>query len=192
MDPSDNISNNSNDGVRIARRKAAIRETKEWVRSIILAVIIAVFIRLFLFEVFLVEGISMNPTLENHERLIVNKSAYYFSEPVMGDIIVFSFSSQRDFIKRVIAVEGDMVEITDGRLFVNDLGIDEPYIAGYQMPDFGPIIVPERHIFVMGDNRGNSMDSREPNVGYISIQSIKGKAVLVFWPPFQGRLLKLG
>ncbi len=171
------------------RKKVLIREVKEWTRCIVLAVIIAVFIRLFLFEVFLVEGSSMYPTLQNHERLIVNKATYFFNEPGKGDIIVFKFSPQRDFIKRVIAVEGDVVEISDGRLFVNDILLDEPYLENYYMTNFGPVTIPEGHIFVLGDNRGNSMDSRDPAVGYVSVERVKGKAVVVFWPPFNSRLL---
>ncbi len=178
-------SNESNEN----RKKALIREAKEWTRSIVLAVIIAIFIRLFLFEVFLVEGSSMYPTLQNHERLIVNKATYFFNEPQKGDIIVFSFSPQRDFIKRVVAVEGDIVEISGGKLFVNNVALDEPYIEGYQMMNFGPVTIPEGHIFVLGDNRGNSMDSRDPAVGYVSREKVKGKAIVVFWPPFEGRLL---
>lgn len=172
------------------RKKVWLKEMKEWTRCIVLAVIIAVFIRLFLFEVFLVEGSSMYPTLQNHERLIVNKATYFFNEPKIGDIIVFKFSSQRDFIKRVIAVEGDVVEISDGRLFVNNILLDEPYLENYyMMTNFGPVTIPEGHIFVLGDNRGNSMDSRDPAVGYVSRERVKGKAVIVFWPPFSSRLL---
>jgi len=172
------------------RKKVLIREAKEWTRCIVLAVIIAVFIRLFLFEVFLVEGSSMYPTLQNHERLIVNKATYFFNEPEQGDIIVFKFSPQRDFIKRVIGVEGDVVEISDGRLLVNNILRNEPFLENYYMMNFGPVTIPEGHIFVLGDNRGNSMDSRDPAVGYVSLERVKGKAVVVFWPPYNGRLLE--
>ena len=175
---------------RKRRKRAAIREIMEWVRSIVLAIIIAVVIRLFLFEVFLVEGSSMYPTLHNHERLIVNKATYSFHEPEKGDIIVFSYSPQRDFIKRVVAVEGDTVEIVENSLYINGEQIDESYLEDYHVMDFGPVLIPDDHIFVLGDNRGNSMDSRDPSVGYVSLESVKGKAVLVFWPPVNGRLLR--
>lgn len=171
------------------RKKVLIKEAKEWTRSIVLAIVIAIFIRLFLFEVFLVEGSSMYPTLQNHERLIVNKATYFFKEPEKGDIIVFSFSPQRDFIKRVIAVQGDTVEISDNQVFVNGVPLDEPYLKDYYMMNFGPVEIPGGHIFVLGDNRGNSMDSRDPAVGYVSREKVKGKAVVVFWPPFHSRLL---
>lgn len=178
-----------NNSTRENRKKVLIKEAKEWTRSIVLAIVIAIFIRLFLFEVFLVEGSSMYPTLQNHERLIVNKATYFFNEPEKGDIIVFSFSPQRDFIKRVIAVEGDTVEISDNQVFVNGVILDEPYLKDCYMMNFGPVEVPEGHIFVLGDNRGNSMDSRDPAVGYVCREKVKGKAVVVFWPPFHSRLL---
>jgi signal peptidase I len=165
------------------------KEIKEWVRSILLAVVLAFIIRLFFFQVTVVEGTSMFPTLNNHERLIVNKAVFYLKQPDKGDIIVFNFSTRRDFIKRVVALEGDIVEIKNGRLYVNNQPVEEPYIKNYNMMDFGPAVIPHGHAFVLGDNRNNSMDSRDPAVGYISLEQIKGKALLVFWPPFNMRLL---
>jgi signal peptidase I len=171
------------------KRHSVQKEIKEWARSIILAVILAVIIRLFFLEVFLVEGTSMVPTLQHHERLIVNKVTYYLSEPEKGDIIVFNFSPRRDFIKRVVALEGDVVELIDGRLFINNERINEPFIENHSITDFGPVVVPEGHAFVLGDNRSNSMDSRDSAVGCVSLEKVKGKAFLVFWPPFNARLL---
>ncbi len=165
------------------------KEIREWVRSILLAVVLAVIIRLFFFQVTVVEGTSMYPTLDNHERLIVNKAVFYLKQPEKGDIIVFNYSANRDFIKRVVALEGDVVEIKNGRLYVNNQLKEEPYIKNYTMVDFGPVVIPEGHVFVLGDNRNNSMDSRDPSVGYIPLENIKGKALLVFWPPFNMRLL---
>lgn len=124
----------------------------------------------------------MYPTLKHHERLIVNKIVYSFKEAEQGDIIVFNYSPRRDFIKRIIAFGGDEVEIRDGRLYVNEELRVEPYIHKQAMYDYGPVIVPGGHIFVLGDNRDNSMDSRDPAVGPVSLEKIKGKAMLVFWP----------
>ena len=157
-------------------------ELKEWVKSILLAVVIALVIRFFFFETFLVEGTSMHPTLQHHERLIVNKIVYNFKEPEQGDIIVFNYSFRRDFIKRIIGLAGDEVEIRNGNLYVNEKLQDEPYIQDQVMYDFGPVVVPHGEIFVLGDNRDNSMDSRDPAVGSISLERVKGKAMLVFWP----------
>ncbi|HAP31906.1 MAG TPA: signal peptidase I [Firmicutes bacterium] len=157
-------------------------ELKEWLKSIALAVVIALVIRIFFFETFLVEGISMYPTLRHHERLVVNKISYNFQKPQHGDIIVFNYASRRDFIKRAIAFGSDKVEIWENYLYVNGKRQVEPYIRSQEMHDFGPVIVPDGHVFVLGDNRNNSMDSRDPAVGAISMERVKGEAMFVFWP----------
>ncbi len=176
-------------GQEEARKKNVQKEAKEWARSIALAVIIAIIIRLFLLEVFLVEGNSMFPTLQHRERLIVNKAVYYLREPAKGEIVVFTFSPNRDFIKRVIAVEDDVVLIRDNRLYINEQPVEEPYLQNSKMTDYGPAVVPEASLFVLGDNRGNSMDSRDEEVGFISIDEVRGRAFLVFWPPQELRLI---
>ncbi|NMB42021.1 MAG: signal peptidase I [Firmicutes bacterium] len=169
--------------------KALKREINEWIRSILLAVVLAIIIRLFFFQVTIVEGKSMYPTIDNHERLIVNKAVFYLKQPEKGDIIVFNFSARRDFIKRVVALEGDEVKIVNGLLYVNNLPVEESYICSNNVMDFGPVLIPAGHAFVLGDNRSDSMDSRDPAVGFISLKRIKGKALLVFWPPYNMRLL---
>ncbi|HHX87384.1 MAG TPA: signal peptidase I, partial [Firmicutes bacterium] len=165
------------------------REAWEWARSIIIAVVLAVLIRLFLFEVFVVEGASMYPTLDNHERLVVSKLVYHLDNPQPGDIVVFNYSPHRDFIKRVIGISGDRIEIKGGEVFVNDLPLQEPYLLEEASTDFGPVVVPSGSVFLLGDNRNNSMDSRDPNVGYVPIDKVKGKALFVFWPFQELRLL---
>ena len=164
-------------------------EIWEWVRSIAIAVILAVLIRLFLFEVYVVEGASMFPTLDNHERLVVNKLVYHLNDPQPGDIVVFNYSHHRDFIKRVIGVSGDRVEIKGGEVYVNDLPLDEPYLLEEAWMEFEPTEVPAGCVFLLGDNRNNSMDSRDSNVGCVSLDRVKGKALFVFWPPQELRLL---
>lgn len=164
-------------------------ELKEWVKSILIAVVLALVIRLFFFEVFLVDGYSMHPTLHHQERLVVNKIVYSLREPERGEVIVFEYSPNRDFIKRVIAMEGETIEIIDGDVKVNDDKLLEDYVEN-SAGDFGPANIPEGHYFVMGDNRANSMDSRDPSVGFISMERIKGKAVFVFWPPTNIRTLR--
>lgn len=166
------------------------KELWEWVRSIGIAVILAVLIRLFLFEVFVVEGASMFPTLDNHERLIVNKLVYRLDIPEPGDIVVFNYSSERDFIKRVIGVSGDLIEIREGAVYRNGALLEEPYISEQPWADFGPVEVPPGTVFLMGDNRNNSMDSRDPSVGFVSLHKVKGKAFVVFWPPGELRVLR--
>jgi len=164
-------------------------ELWEWVKSILIAVVLAVLIRLFVLEVFLVDGSSMLPTLSDRERLIVNKFQYHFQDPGPGDVLIFSFSRERDFIKRVIGVPGDDIYIDDGLVYVNGESLPEEYIQDATRGQYGPVTVPEDHYFVLGDNRNNSMDSRDSSVGFVSSADIKGKAFLVFWPVDSVRLI---
>ncbi|MGL5269162.1 MAG: signal peptidase I [Selenomonadaceae bacterium] len=159
-------------------------EVKDWVVSILVAVVLAFFIRYFIVELYLVDGPSMRPTLLNQERLVVNKFIYRFRAPERGEVLVFRYpqDQSRDFIKRVIAVPGDTIEIKDGRVFVNQQLMNEPYILSQTRGDYPLSTVPEGHIFVMGDNRNNSEDSRFADVGFVPFNLIKGKAILVFWP----------
>ena len=159
-------------------------EVKDWVISILIAVILAFFIRYFIVELYLVDGPSMRPTLLSQERLVVNKFIYRFRAPERGEVLIFQYPKDpsRDFIKRVIAVPGDTIEIKEGRVFVNQQLMNEPYILSKTMGDYPLSTVPDGHIFVMGDNRNNSEDSRFSDVGFVPFELIKGKAVMVFWP----------
>ena len=159
-------------------------EAKDWAISILIALVIAFVIRYFIVELYLVDGPSMRPTLQSAERLVVNKFIYRFRAPERGEILVFRYPKDpsRDFIKRVIAVPGDTIEIKDGRVFVNQQLMNEPYILSKTRGDYPLTTIPEGHIFVMGDNRNNSEDSRFADVGFVPYNLIKGKAVLVFWP----------
>lgn len=159
-------------------------EIKDWVISILIAIVLAFFIRYFIVELYMVEGPSMRPTLVNGERLIVNKFIYRFKEPERGEVLVFRYprDPNRDFIKRVIAVAGDTVEIKDGRVFLNGQLLNEPYILERIKGSYPMATVPKGHIYVMGDNRNNSEDSRFKDVGFVPLELIKGKAVTVFWP----------
>ena len=133
----------------------------------------------------------MRPTLINSERLVVNKFIYRFQQPAKGEVIVFRYprDPSRDFIKRVIAVAGDTIEIKDGRVFVNGQLQNEEYILEKTRGSYPLSTVPEGHIFVMGDNRNNSEDSRSRAVGFVPLNRVKGKAMLVFWPPSQFKTL---
>lgn len=165
------------------------KEVLEWVKSIIVAIALALIIRALLLEVFLVQGDSMMPTLRNRERLIVSKVQYYFQEPSLGEIVVFQAANGRDFIKRVIGTPGDRIEITRNGVVLNGKLLEEPYVMALPKEPYGPVVVPENTYFVMGDNRNNSMDSRHPGVGFINEERLKGKAVLVFWPPENIRII---
>ena len=166
-------------------------EAKDWAISIVVAIVLAFFIRQFVVELYVVDGPSMRPTLQSRERLVVNKFIYRFRAPERGEVLVFRYPKDpsRDFIKRVIAVPGDTIEIKDGRVFVNQKLMNEPYILEKTLSDYPQATVPEGHVFVMGDNRNNSEDSRFADVGFVPYDLIKGKAVLVFWPVDQLKTL---
>ena len=148
-------------------------------------------VRPFIVEAFYIPSESMMPTLEVGDRVFVNKFIYRFAEPERGDIVVFESieGSEQDLIKRVVAVPGDTVAVQNGVLFVNGQPQEEPYVNG-AFPDgsfFGPTTVPEDSVFVMGDNRGNSRDSRF--FGPVSISNVEGEAFMTFWPPSHVDLL---
>lgn len=164
----------------------------EWIKSILVAVLLALLIRAFIVEVFLVEGRSMLPTLDDGERLLVSKIQYYYRKPEIGEIVVFKATENKDYIKRVIAGAGDEVLVDWDGVYVNGRKLVEPYIIEEHKEPYGPVIVPEDTVFVLGDNRNNSLDSRNPYVGFVSLDRIKGKAMFVFWPIKRMRLLSHG
>ena len=166
-------------------------EIKDWVISIVVAVALAMFIRTFIVELYVVDGPSMRPTLESEERLVVNKFIYRFRPPEKGEVLVFQYprDPSRDFIKRVIATPGDTIEIREGRVLVNDQLLTEDYILEKTRSEYPKSTVPEGRIFVMGDNRNNSEDSRFADVGFVPYDLIKGKAMIVFWPISQYKTL---
>lgn len=174
------------------------KEAWEWMKALAIAIALAFFIRTFLFAPFIVEGESMEATLHNNERLVVNKAIYYLSKPKRGDIIVFHAEADKDYIKRVIGVAGETVEVRDDVLYINGKQVDEPYLAkkreeakaeGLALTDnFAPIQIPANDIFVMGDNRQNSRDSRM--IGPVSLGKVVGRAEFVFWPFKEARMTR--
>lgn len=128
-----------------------------------------------------VDGTSMEPTLHNGELILVNKLAYKLSAPVRGDVIVFYFprDPEQEYIKRLVGLPGDVVRVENGKLYVNDQLVDEPYIAA--APNYpGEWEVPAGQFFVLGDNRNNSYDSH--NWGSVPKDYVVGKAVFIYWP----------
>ncbi len=168
-------------------------EIREFFESFIIAGVLAFFIITFVAQSFVVQGNSMDNTLRHGERLFINKFIYRFQSPERGDIIVLEpqGDSRAKYIKRVIGLPGDRVEIKGGKLFINNIEIQEDYILeNMNRVPYGPYYVPEDTVFALGDNRNNSVDSRRSDlVGYVSYDSIDGKAFWVWWPLNRMRFL---
>ncbi|MCR1898129.1 signal peptidase I [Irregularibacter muris] len=166
------------------KTKSEKNEWIEWLRTIIIAGIIAMIIKSFLFEPFEVRGSSMYPTLANKDRLVINKIEYLIHEPDYGDIIVFKYPADLSlsFIKRIVAKDGDTVEIKNNVVYINDKEVVEPYIPSNKIENFPKTKVPNNSYFVLGDNRNNSRDSRYRDVGFLTKENIIGKAIVKIWP----------
>ena len=165
-----------------------MNELKEWAKDILIAVIVAVIILQFIKPTFVRET-SMMPTLQEYNFLFLSKQAYRFGEPKQGDIIVFHTNlktqtgDEKLLIKRVIGLPGDTVRIEEGKVFINDEEQKEPYtLEAYTSGYIEDLTVPDDSLFVMGDNRQNSTDSRDPSVGCIKISDVYGKAVFRLYP----------
>lgn len=155
-------------------------------REVALTLIFAVVIFFLLqatVQSFIVVGISMKPSLENGQRILVSKATYYLHEPERGDILVFQppENNQEDYIKRVIALPGDTVEIKENRVYVNGSQLEEDYIKSSPSYTMLEMTIPENRYFVLGDNRNNSNDSH--NGWVVPRENIVGKAWLSIWPP---------
>jgi len=163
--------------------------TREIIETLLITVVIALLLRHFVLTVNEIKGSSMEPTLYTAERVITLKFLYWFHPPRRGDVIVLANpfpEGKDDFIKRVIGVPGDTVEMRKGQVYVNEKPINEPY-ANRGDDSFGPRQVPPGQVFVLGDNRPKSVDSRW--FGYVSIKNVDGRAVLLYWPLSQWKAL---
>lgn len=166
------------------KKKSKGREALGWIVAIAAAVAAAFLIRAFLFEFIVVDGPSMNPTLETGERLGVEKVSRYGSLPERGDIVIVHYPRRTEnFVKRVVGLPGETVQVIDSTVYINGAPIAEDYTNTLPYADFGPVVVPEDEIFVMGDNRSNSTDSRAIQVGTIPRDAIVGRAMFIAWPP---------
>ena len=167
----------------------------DWVKALLIAFGLAFFVRMFFFAPIIVDGPSMLPTLHDGDQMIVNKFSYNISEPERFDVVVFHASVQKDFIKRIIGLPGEHVEVRDNVLYIDGEEVEEPFLAeskesifSFQLTnDFtlerlpgGHEVIPEDHVFVLGDNRSNSTDSR--SIGVIPMDEIVGKTNLIYWP----------
>ncbi len=177
---------------------------REYAEAIIIAILIAFFIRTFIVQAYKIPSESMKPTLLIGDHILVNKFIYGvkipfvrstlipIGDPKRGDIVVFIYPVERDkdFIKRVIGIGGDKVEIKNKKVFVNDKPVDDPFAVFVdeniypsaiepKRDNFGPVVVPQGKLFVMGDNRDRSLDSRY--WGFVDLKDVMGKAFIIYW-----------
>ncbi len=164
--------------------KFIVREFFNWVLTLLACIVIAKAINGFIIVNARVPSASMENTIMTNDRLVANRLAYVFDEPERGDILVFEAPDEVDklFIKRVIGIPGDKVEIIDGYLYLNDELTDEPYIREPMVGNFGPYYVPEDNYFMLGDNRNNSLDARYWRNTYVPKDTILGKAMFTYYP----------
>ncbi|WP_188454567.1 signal peptidase I [Virgibacillus oceani] len=158
-------------------------EWLEWAKAIFIAILLAFFLRTFVFATSIVEGDSMYPTLEDGERVIFNKFVYLIGEPERGDIIIIQ-RPIKNYVKRVIALPGETVEMKNHQLFINGEKYTETFISNEAINNtgnFGPVKVKEGKYFVMGDNRAISRDSRN-GLGFINEEDIIGRSEFIIYP----------
>lgn len=180
------------------------RLLREWILVVGSALLIAVLLRSFVVQQFYISGPSMEPTLVGNDRVLVNKLSYRFGEPSRGDIVVFDRITTNggvvqhdDLIKRVIGLPGEEIEIRECALFVDGVNVPESWLvrsgsgsdgdADCGVADMEPVLVGSNEVFVVGDNRGQSYDSRM--FGTVSKSLIRGRAIVVIWPPSNVDLL---
>ena len=191
------------------KRMGKKRFIKEYLEPIVIAILIALFIRTFVVQAFKIPSSSMEPTLQVGDYILVTKFLYgvripytsakffQFAKPQRGDVVVFIFPKDRskDFIKRVIATEGEKIEIIQNKIYVNDKLINDPWgsferkeLSGHLsfLENVGPAVVPTGSLFVLGDNRHNSQDSRF--WGFVDVDKVRGKALYIYWSKDKNRI----
>jgi signal peptidase I len=166
------------------------REAKEWGRTLLVTAAVSLVLRVAVVEAFMVPTGSMRPTIREGDRLLGTKFQYWFRKPALGDIVVFRPPQNarelvspdvKRLVKRVVAVDGDVVEIDQGVVKVNGAALEEPYIAQPPLYHMAPVEVPADHVFVLGDNRNQSLDSH--SWGFVPESELIAHVVARYWPP---------
>jgi signal peptidase I len=170
--------------------RRAGRSIWDFGKTLIIAFLLAQLVMVSVAQAFQVEQYSMEPTLLPHDRVLVNKFIYRFREPQRGDIIVLHYprDPSRNYIKRIVGLPGDRVQIQSGHVLINGESVEELYVNGIPTGDYGPEMVPADSLFVLGDNRNNSEDSRA--FGFLKRSLVIGQAILIYWPPDRLRFLR--
>jgi signal peptidase I len=187
--------------IKKSRRDHAAKELKEWVKSIVIAMVLAMVLKSTVIASYMVPTGSMEPTIVPQDRMFGNRFVYYLRKPARGDIVSFTppasatGSSQQEtlpgrlhvpgfgvipYLKRVIGVEGDIARVTQGRVYINGKAMSEPYIKQPPCYELPPVKVPKDEIFVLGDNRCNSHDSHI--WGFLPVKNVQAKVFFRFWP----------
>ncbi len=175
------------------KRKSVKEEIWEWVKSLVVAFVLAMFIRTFFFQAFKIPSSSMYPTLRIGDHLIANKLVYRFRDPGRGEVVIFKFpdNTRRDFVKRLVGRPGEKVKIAGGKIYIDGKEATDSRIAGREyfndegMPE---ITVPADKYFVLGDNSANSYDSRY--WGFVPRRDFLGEALFIYWPPKRWGVVK--
>lgn len=181
-------------------------EWVDWIKIIVVALIIALVVRKFFFSPIIVDGPSMQPTLHDQDKMIVNKFIYSIKEPERFDIVIFHANEEKDFIKRVIGLPGEHVKVENNTLYIDGEETQETFLEPKEQTEVVyPIftndftlerlsgnyeVIPDNYVLVLGDNRNNSTDSRSSALGLVSMDQIVGKTSFIFWPMDRIHLVK--
>lgn len=181
------------EGVPVAQKPSTWQEVMSWVLPFVCALVLALLLRTYVFELISVDGPSMQDTLVTGEVVYINKTASWLGTLRRGDVVLCHFPGKtKNYIKRLVALPGDIVQIVEGQLYINGEQVSEPYLTPERVrqENFGPMQVDPGYAMVMGDNRSNSSDSR--SLGQIELKSVLGRGTNVIWPLRAARKLSGG
>ena len=174
---------------RVKSPRPILSEVFSWIRVVISAVAIALFLSFFVIANTSIESGSMENTIMTGDRVMCNRLAYNFSDPERYDIVLFEYpygEESVNYVKRVIGLPGETVNIIEGKVYINNstTPLDDSFVCETPFGDFGPFVVPEGQYFMLGDNRNNSFDSKSWDTPYISREKLIGKAMFAYFPHF--------